>query len=181
LTSARRQLENLCLVQPGETRADTLKLHPLLREFLRDKLGSATDALVAQDSLQKVFVTVMLTRAQLIPEMLTWEMIQRLSFVIPHLAEVAQQWTTCLDDNDLIWPFVSLGRFYDIGVWRILYMAQIERKETSVYAMDAKPTRTSERICPCSSSWYTIRPHSWLVCVAYTSVFPSRHGSLCFA
>ena len=57
-----------------------------------------------------------------------------------------------------------------IGVWRILYMAQIERKETSVYAMDAKPTRTSERIFPCSSSLYTIRPHCWLLCVAYTSV-----------
>jgi len=57
-----------------------------------------------------------------------------------------------------------------IGVWRILYMAQIERKEISMYAIDAKPTRTSERIFPCSSSLYTIRPHSWLLCVAYTSV-----------
>jgi hypothetical protein len=59
---------------------------------------------------------------------------------------------------------------YITGVWRILSMAQIERKEISVYAMDAKPTRTSERISPCSSSLYTIRPHSWLLCVAYTSV-----------
>jgi class 3 adenylate cyclase len=56
------------------------------------------------------------------------------------------------------------------GVWRILNMTQIERKEISEYAMDAKPTRTSERIFPCSSSLYTIRPHSWLLCVAYTSV-----------
>src|SRR3989449_2085813 len=59
---------------------------------------------------------------------------------------------------------------YIPGVWRILYMAQIERKRISVYAMGAKPTRTSERISPCSSSLYTIRPNSWLLCVAYTSV-----------
>jgi hypothetical protein len=56
------------------------------------------------------------------------------------------------------------------GVWRILYTAQIERKGISVYAMGAKPTRTLERISPCSSSLYTIRPHSWLLCMAYTSV-----------
>ena len=67
------------------------------------------------------------------------------------------------------------------GVWRILNMPQIERKEISEYAMDAKPMRTSERISPCSSSLYTIRPHSWLLCVAYTSVLPSRNGSMCFA
>src|SRR3989449_4240344 len=59
---------------------------------------------------------------------------------------------------------------YIPGVWRILYMAQIERKRISVYAIGAKPTRTSERISPCSSSLYTIRPNSWLLCVAYTSV-----------
>ncbi len=57
-----------------------------------------------------------------------------------------------------------------IGVWRILYMAQIERKEISVYAMDAKPTHTAERIFPCSSSLSTIRRHSWPLCVADTSV-----------
>ena len=71
--------------------------------------------------------------------------------------------------------------FFGTGVWRILNMTQIERKEISEYAMDAKPTRTSERISPCSSSLYTIPPHSWLLCVAYTSVLPSRNGSMCCA
>ena len=59
---------------------------------------------------------------------------------------------------------------YFTGVWRILNMAQIERKRISVYARGATPTRTSERVSPCSSSWYTIRPNCSLFSVAYTSV-----------
>ena len=60
--------------------------------------------------------------------------------------------------------------FIYTGVWRILNMAQIERKRISVYARGATPTRTSERVSPCSSSWYTIRPNCSLFSVAYTSV-----------
>jgi len=65
-----------------------------------------------------------------------------------------------------------------IGVWRILCIAQIEHKRRSVDARSAHPQRPPERISPCSSSWYSIRPHAWPVCVGCTCLCPRHHGSL---
>ena len=73
-------------------------------------------------------------------------------------------------DNDIVNDF--------IGLWRILYMAQIEHKRISKYAMVANRTRTPERVSSCSSSLYTMRPSSWSLCVAYTSASPSPNGSM---
>jgi tetratricopeptide (TPR) repeat protein len=113
IRSARRQLDNLHLVQRVETMADALKLHPLIREFLQGKLVSATAPLMAQDALQRAFTTVMVDMAQHIPPTPPWEMIQAISPVIPHLAEVAQQLTDSLGDDEIVWPFVGLARFYE--------------------------------------------------------------------
>ena len=98
-------------------------------------------------------------------------MMQRGGQVVIHLLDNVKQKTI----EPFIKDTIESGTLvytdeYSTGVWRILYMAQIERKEISVYAMDAKPTRTAERIFPCSSSLSTIRPHSSLLSVAYTSV-----------
>ena len=37
---------------------------------------------------------------------------QAWSPLVPHVAEAATQWQSALVDDDLIWPFVGLGRFY---------------------------------------------------------------------
>src|SRR5215831_745224 len=55
---------------------------------------------------------------------------------------------------------------YQLGLWRILCIAQIEHKRISKYAMVANRTRTQERVSSCSSSLYTMRPSSWSLCVA---------------
>jgi tetratricopeptide (TPR) repeat protein len=113
LQSARRQLDNLHLVHLVETMADAVRLHPLIREFLQGKLGSTAALLTSQEALTRALTTVMVELARRIPQTPTWEMIQALSPVIPHLAEVAQRWTACLGDDELVWPFIGLGRFYE--------------------------------------------------------------------
>jgi tetratricopeptide (TPR) repeat protein len=106
IRNARRQLDNLHLVQPAEGRAEAVKLHPLIREFLQEKQGRAED-------LKRALTRVMVEIAQGIAQRPTQETIQALVPMMPHLAEVAEQYTACLADDELLWPFVGLGRFYD--------------------------------------------------------------------
>jgi tetratricopeptide (TPR) repeat protein len=135
--SARRQLDNLHLVQAVETVvADGLKLHPLLREFFQGKsLNMAetgmnqqqfqegiaffqgkslnmTKAGINQQQFQEAIAVTMVEIAQQIPDTPTLEMIQSLSVFVPHLSVVAQQYAHCLKNDNLIWPFIGLGRFY---------------------------------------------------------------------
>jgi tetratricopeptide (TPR) repeat protein len=67
---------------------------------------------MSQDALTRALTTVIVEMARRLPPTPTWEMIQTSSPVIPHLAEVAQRWTACLGDDELLGPFVGLGRFY---------------------------------------------------------------------
>ena len=67
------------------------------------------------------------------------------------------------------------------GVWRILWIAQIEHKRISVYAQSAHPQRTPERIAPCSSSLDSMRPNCWPFCVACTCVCTRHNGRMCYA
>jgi tetratricopeptide (TPR) repeat protein len=112
IRSARRQLDNLNLVQPVEGVAEGVKLHPLIREFLQEKQGSAADPLMTQEELKRALTRIMVEMAQGISQRPTQETIQALLPMMPHLAEVAEQYTACLADDEILWPFVGLGRFY---------------------------------------------------------------------
>jgi tetratricopeptide (TPR) repeat protein len=112
IRSARRQLDNLHLVQPVEGRAEVVRLHPLIREFLHDKQASAAEPSLTQEDLQRALVQIMVKIAQDIPVTPTQETIQTLLPVIPHLEEVAEQYTAFFADDELLWPFMGLGRFY---------------------------------------------------------------------
>jgi hypothetical protein len=70
---------------------------------------------------------------------------------------------------------------YHLGIWRILCVAQIEHKRISVYARSANPKRPPERISPCSSSLYSMRPNCGPLCVGCTCSCTSHHGSLGYA
>ena len=99
-------LLNLSLLErPSKS---TYQLHQLIREFLRGKL----DQLAEADHLKERFCQVMVAAAQQIPDTPIRQDIITATPMIPHLAEAATVHQEGLNDEDLIRPFVGLGRFY---------------------------------------------------------------------
>ncbi|MGJ3250119.1 MAG: tetratricopeptide repeat protein [Elainellaceae cyanobacterium] len=84
------------------------QLHPLIYQFI----GMQREQSEWGDELKRVFCQEMVTIAKTIPETPVRTQILELTPVIPHLAEAATTWQTWLADEDLIWPFLGLGRFY---------------------------------------------------------------------
>jgi tetratricopeptide (TPR) repeat protein len=106
---AARDQELLALGLVSSASSGLYFLHPLVREFLgqhREQLAEASD-------LKGAYCQAMVQVAQEIPKTPTRNLILRLSKTIPHLAEAAQTWRDWLTDEDLIWPYVGLGRFYE--------------------------------------------------------------------
>lgn len=92
------------------------KTHPLIREFLQEKLSAMLEA----DSFKQAFVTTFIEIAQSIPTSATLEQINSVKNAIPHLAEVAQNLIDVVNDEDLDWAFIGLGRFYnEQGLYRL--------------------------------------------------------------
>ncbi|ARV62932.1 tetratricopeptide repeat protein [Nostocales cyanobacterium HT-58-2] len=103
------KLINLHLLQRKEK--GIYQLHPLLREFFQAKL----EALRLQESwgnLKQVFATAMVIVAQKIPQTPTLEQITAFSPAIPHLAEVANNLTQYVGNEDLPWVFIGNAWFY---------------------------------------------------------------------
>ncbi|MEH1910797.1 FxSxx-COOH system tetratricopeptide repeat protein [Nostoc sp.] len=104
LEDARVELESLHLLV-GE---ETYQLHQLIREFLRDKQNNLSTTSEQKYNFCKALVEV----AKKIPDSPTQEFISSVKDAIPHLAEVAQNLTDAVSDENLIWVFVGLNRFY---------------------------------------------------------------------
>ncbi|MEH2461565.1 tetratricopeptide repeat protein, partial [Nostoc sp.] len=99
-------LVNLSLLQ--RTGEETYQLHQLIREFLSDKL----EELAEGDELKRGFCQAMVAVAKDIPQTPTLIEIAQATLAISHLAETATVYQAWLSDDNLIWPFVSLSRFY---------------------------------------------------------------------
>ncbi|MEH2212292.1 tetratricopeptide repeat protein [Nostoc sp.] len=99
-------LVNLSLLQ--RTGEETYQLHQLIRVFLSDKLEELAEA----DELKRGFCQAMVAVAKDIPQTPTLIDIAKVTLAIPHLAETATVYEAWLSDDDLIWPFVGLARFY---------------------------------------------------------------------
>ncbi|MEH2063571.1 MAG: tetratricopeptide repeat protein, partial [Nostoc sp.] len=104
LEDARVELENLHLLQGG----DTYQLHQLIQEFLRNKQNNLVNADEQKDNFCKALVEV----AQSIPDSPTLQLITSVKDAIAHLAEIAQNLTDAVSDENLIWVFAGLNRFY---------------------------------------------------------------------
>jgi tetratricopeptide (TPR) repeat protein/DNA-binding Xre family transcriptional regulator len=108
---ARHDLLQLHLLQhKGE---GLYQLHPLLREFLQDKLTGLEQA----DDWKRGFAEAMVVVAKEIPQFptlqtLTREDIESVKDIIPHLTEVAEKLTAAISDADLILVFMGLNKFY---------------------------------------------------------------------
>ncbi|MEA5569411.1 tetratricopeptide repeat protein, partial [Anabaena sp. UHCC 0399] len=91
-----------------ELAEETYQIHERIQELLRQKL----EELAEVDELKRGFCQAVVAVAKKIPQTPTLIEIAQANLAIPHLEEVATIYQTWLSDNDLTWPFVSLGRFY---------------------------------------------------------------------
>ncbi|NEP82303.1 MAG: tetratricopeptide repeat protein [Okeania sp. SIO3B3] len=99
-------LLDLNLIQ--QTAEKTYQLHQLVRRYFRGKLENIEQV----EELRYQFCRGMVVEAKKIPQTLVKAEIEKLSLSIPHLAETATEMQQWVEDKDSIWPFVSLGRFY---------------------------------------------------------------------
>ncbi len=88
---------------------ETYQLHSLIKEFFRGKL----EELASVDDYKSSFCQVMVGKAKEIPEKPIRKDIEAVSSSIPHLKEAATTFSNWITDEDLIWPFFCLGRFYE--------------------------------------------------------------------
>ncbi|QSJ14726.1 tetratricopeptide repeat protein [Nostoc sp. UHCC 0702] len=91
-----------------ELAEDTYQIHDLIRELLQQKLEDLAEA----DELKRGYCQAMVGIAQDIPQTPTLIEIAQVTLAIPHLAGTATVYQDWLSDDDLIWPFVGLARFY---------------------------------------------------------------------
>ena len=98
-------IERYLLQAAGE---ESVQLHERVRDWLKEELEVSKDAV----RLKQGFCQVIANVASEIPEVLTPTDIAAFVSTIPHLIESVTEQQKWLNDADLIWPFVGLGRFY---------------------------------------------------------------------
>ncbi|WP_414623342.1 tetratricopeptide repeat protein [Calothrix sp. CCY 0018] len=89
--------------------ASYYQIHPLIREFLQTKLKASAQI----NEFKQVFTSTFIQIAQTILETTTLEDIKSVTNAIPHLTEVAENHLDALSDENLIWVFIGLARFYE--------------------------------------------------------------------
>ena len=105
-----RNLLKLTVIQDSQSeRESQYQLHSLIQQYFRAKLEELEQA----EELKQKFCQPMIEIAKSIPEIPTQKDIRRIALAIPHLIVVAKDLTELIDDENLIWSFVGLGRFYE--------------------------------------------------------------------
>ncbi|MEH1943201.1 MAG: tetratricopeptide repeat protein, partial [Nostoc sp.] len=92
-----------------ELAEDTYQVHDRIRELLQQKLEDLAEA----DELKRGYCQAMVAVAKDIPQTPTFIDIAQATLAISHLGEVATVYQAWLSDDDLIWPFIGLARFYE--------------------------------------------------------------------
>ncbi|MEQ8752250.1 MAG: tetratricopeptide repeat protein [Coleofasciculus sp. G1-WW12-02] len=105
LEKPRRNLIKLSLLNREHT---TYSLHPLIRDYFKDKLEGIESA----DEIKQGMCRAMAKVATEIPQNSTLELIKEFSIVIPHMEEVATVIKEFIIDQDLPQPFLCLVSFY---------------------------------------------------------------------
>lgn len=108
LEEARADLVRFNLLQ--STGEGTYRLHQLIGKFLRDKREQS----VQVNDHKQAFVAAIVAVAKQIHDYPTLQQIQAVTPAMPHVAEVIENkdLRNLLSDEDLIVPFIALGRFY---------------------------------------------------------------------
>lgn len=124
LNLAKNQLYGRNLLQLVEEREGYYKIHALVRWFLQGQLADAGET---KSVLETTFATAMITLAQTLPDSPTSKDIEFLKDVILHLEDIGKRliaeikkateaqtfFTASVPNNQVLWIFVGIGRFYD--------------------------------------------------------------------
>ncbi|MBD2440459.1 tetratricopeptide repeat protein [Nostoc sp. FACHB-110] len=116
VNEAKKQLYKRHLIQRLEDKNACYQIHPLIREFLKGKLGKINTFTGTEElgvEFKQVFVAAIIAKVKEIPQAITLEFIASVQDTIPHLQEVAENLIDVVRDEDLIWVFVGLGKFYE--------------------------------------------------------------------
>jgi tetratricopeptide (TPR) repeat protein len=111
IREAQTQLDNASVVQVETDALEVCRLHPLIREFLREKQLIVVET-TEDRSLQDAFVSQLIDIASEMPQDPTTKDILAFAPVRAHLQEVAEHYTEGLQGDDLLWAFVGLASFY---------------------------------------------------------------------
>ncbi|MEH2459839.1 tetratricopeptide repeat protein [Nostoc sp.] len=123
LNEAKKQLYGRNLLQLVEERAGCYKIHALVRWFLQEQLTASGET---KSALETTFATVMIAVAHILPDSPTSEQIESIKDVVLHLedlgnrliAEIKQAKEAqiispaSIPNDQVIWVFVGIGRFY---------------------------------------------------------------------
>ena len=108
--TAIEQLYQRHLVQCLEENEEYFyKIHPLIREFLKIKFATDGDI----NEIKQAFTNTFIEIAQTIPQSPNLEFINSVKKAIPHLTEIAENFTDTVSDEKLPWSFAGLARFYE--------------------------------------------------------------------
>ncbi|WP_066424952.1 tetratricopeptide repeat protein [Anabaena sp. 4-3] len=96
------------------------RLHPLIRQYFQMKLNESSQA----DEVKTVFAAQMVEVAKQIPQQPIRGLIQQLTPMIPHLAEVVNYLTDCITNKDFIrlshglaWFYQGQGLYEEAELW----------------------------------------------------------------
>ena len=105
---AKKQLHQQHFIEQVEQQENFYKISPSIRTLLQFKLAASAQA----EDLTKIFAQAMVEIAYQIPDNPSPKAIELVKDAIPHLEEVAQTLSSALSDENLLWLFDRLGRFY---------------------------------------------------------------------
>ncbi len=108
LENIRDDLVSLSLLQQDKDNMYMNQLHQLIYQFLRKKLEQQDFA----SDLKQMFCKVMVARSREISDTPTYSSVLLITPIIPHLSELAESMKDWLTNDDLVWPFLALNRFY---------------------------------------------------------------------
>ncbi len=80
--------------------------HQLIQRFIRTKVSESSPLIAT-------YCQTMVAAAQELDETPTQSQWLAWSDLTPHMAEVIHQWNAHLSDDNLVWPYIGLGRFYE--------------------------------------------------------------------
>ncbi len=85
------------------------EIHTLINQYLREKLQESELARLAKEAYCKLMVNI----AKEIPEQPVKTDIEELTSIIPHLTVAAKELNHWINDDDLIYPYVGISRYYN--------------------------------------------------------------------
>jgi len=106
--AAKKELVRLSFVRRIEGQRKCYGIHPLTRDFTRARLEESAEAEVVVGSFVKEVVAI----AKEMPHSPTLEQVRVFGVFELQVQEVAEKWSERVGEENLVWPYVALGSYY---------------------------------------------------------------------